>query len=138
MSEWVLVTIILVLSLVFLAAFIVAIGIFGKRTQYWQRQFGEERHWDLDQLGSAVTTYRVDPDNSENIELELVFRRPNGEVLRSSLCFDRRDDVEREVYGLFVEMPVSWVQKEVGKLLGYSDETMRKFGLRRKPKLVEA
>lgn len=136
MTDWALAAIILGLSALFLVVFGISIAVFGNRTQYWQRHFGAQRHWDLGQLGNAVSTYRVDPDDSSKIELELKFHRNNGEELTASWCFERRNDVEREVFGLFVDAPESWVQKEVGELMGYSEETVRKFGIRRKPSLV--
>lgn len=130
MSNWTMIAIIMVLSVFFIVILISAIGHFGNRTQYWQRQFGETRTWDVGPMGEAVLTYQLDPEDSNTVQMELALHQQNNSIQRTFWCFDRTPKNERDAYGLFIEATDDWVKDEAVKLTGYRMDTMREFGLK--------
>lgn len=136
LNTWTLVAVILALSVVLFIVLIAGIGHFGIRTKYWDRQFGSSRTWDMGNLGKAVLTYQLNPEDSTSVEMELALHQHDGSTQKTSWSCPRTQRNEREVYGLYIEAHEKWVRDEARELAGYRTKTLRELGVRPRLKLI--
>lgn len=129
---------ILFASFVAFVVLIASIRYFGSKNQYWDYKLGVSQEWDMGQLGDVTLTYRVNPENLDELELMVELRQANGCNQKSFTHYERNAHNERHVYGLFREADTDFIEREVALLIDKSINGFRDLGIRPRPKLVAA
>lgn len=136
MSFWILFAIIGALSLIFLFALLFSIFLFGHKTKYWDRKLGAKRTWDLGDMGKAVVTFEVDPDDSDNIQTCFQLFQHNGCTQTVAITMPNDEMHQRYMYGDFIDLTEEEVRQELGVVVERSKTAFADLGIHPRPVMV--